>query len=367
MNKEQHLASKAQAQAVRKYLGTLGIAVTHVQALEVIARGVGARSRHAMPGAQPDPATPGQGVDGTVDGSAAPQPSIKNHGNAASAEGPGHWTEVAYRYVDGSNCKRHSQMVFHGRLTKAQLLLIQHKLDDGVYFVPAQVGFESLLLAFTDDGGDDHAWHTLELGDEDRWVLDADGYVLSAGDVQQLRGLSQCPWATDADCDNLMWRFARVMRWNPDLQTDVVRADAWQRPEAHAESPSDASIAELSGHWSKLPGLRSVAHSTLTKTAEQLLSEGFRPVPGLAHEMRRPLGPNAYQFVILESEDDGRGEFRLNFDVTTLDGKYLTYATALQVEASTHEDTLQEAMRQLSEQQRAARVMPETWVELDTE
>lgn len=40
-------ATKNQANAVRSYLATLGIEIGHVQALEVIARGAGLRSRHA--------------------------------------------------------------------------------------------------------------------------------------------------------------------------------------------------------------------------------------------------------------------------------------------------------------------------------
>ena len=48
MNQDQHLATKAQALAVREYLATLGVTISHVQALEVLARGQGMRSRHLL-------------------------------------------------------------------------------------------------------------------------------------------------------------------------------------------------------------------------------------------------------------------------------------------------------------------------------
>jgi hypothetical protein len=41
-------ATKNQANAVRAYLATLGLSISHVQALEVIARGAGLRSRHVQ-------------------------------------------------------------------------------------------------------------------------------------------------------------------------------------------------------------------------------------------------------------------------------------------------------------------------------
>lgn len=97
-----------------------------------------------------------------------------------------HYTRVAYSYADGSNCKRSSAMVFRGRLRPEQLQLIASRLDEGLFFVPAQVGFESLHLAFTDDGGDDHWRHKLELPEREDWELDAEGYVLQAGDVRQV-------------------------------------------------------------------------------------------------------------------------------------------------------------------------------------
>lgn len=55
-------ATKNQANAVRAYLATLGIEIGHVQALEVIARGAGQRSRHVQA-----PAAAGGNVAGGAD------------------------------------------------------------------------------------------------------------------------------------------------------------------------------------------------------------------------------------------------------------------------------------------------------------
>lgn len=49
--------SKNQANAVREYLASIGHNISHVQALEVIARGAGYRSRHAVGKAEPNPTT----------------------------------------------------------------------------------------------------------------------------------------------------------------------------------------------------------------------------------------------------------------------------------------------------------------------
>lgn len=126
MNESLRLATKAQATAVRDYLATLGIELSHTQALEVIARGEGMRSHHLL-------------ANGNAP--AAHKPAIQNWGPR---------TVVAYSYADGANCKRSSQLVFRGRLKPEQLRFIVSRLDEQQFFVPTQIGFESLHFAFTD-------------------------------------------------------------------------------------------------------------------------------------------------------------------------------------------------------------------------
>lgn len=334
MKEDIRKANKAAADAVRRYLETLGMPLTHVQALEVIARGNNMRSRHLLAeGAAATPVTaPGQA------------PAV------FSSQMPA--TRVSYVYIDGSNSKRSSSMTFRGRLTKQQLLFIESKLDDGLYFVPVQIGFESLQLAFTDDGGDDHYWHKLELGNSEDWVLDSEGFVLEAGDISQVQGSSSL---TDADCDNLVWRFARVLEWDESLQEDALTKHVYQRPEF--ESVENSTITELVESWRQCPELAQVDESLLRKFAG-LLNEGFEPVDGLARELRREIGPNAYQFCMFEPAKRAGDPFQVNYDISTTEGGYLTESPVVAVSAGAGMPEVHELVRALNDQAKLARSLP---------
>lgn len=371
MTKDMRLATKAQADAVRTYLQTLGVTLSHVQALEVIARGQGMRSRHAL-AAQVEQAaarTPSQWVDANVSGNPALMQAMRNHAEGAAtasqpsrtAPGPFYCTRVSYGYVDGSNCKRFSSMVFRGRLSREQLQFIASRLDEGLYFVPCQVGFESLHLAFTDDGGDDHYWHKMELGDEDSWTFDDEGYVLKAGDIEQVPEATAGEYATDADCGNLFWRFARVLRWDDELQREALTRHAYQRPEVSQEALSDDAVERLVAQWRGDSLLRNVPQPLLVELAGALLEDGFLPFPGIAREVRRPVGPNAYQFCILEDCDPQLGDLVVNFDVSTTNGTYLTETPVLALSKDKAFDGLSKLSGQLQDQLRAVRVMPEAY------
>lgn len=338
MKEDIRQATKAQAQAVRAYLRTLGCELTHTQALEVLARGQGMRSRHVLAASVDTPAP------------------------AAPTESPerGHLTQVAYRYVDGSNCKRYGQMLFRGRLTPRQLEYIQHKMDDGLYFVPAQVGFENLALAFTDFGGDDHGWHTLELSDREAWQLDSDGYVLDAGDVTQVVNPSAGSFATDADTNNLFFRFARVKTWVPEAFSELLREQCVEGP-GEVEVADQPEEAVALGQWRSSEDFAGVSDAALRGVHHLLVSEGFKPAQSIGKmlEWRREVTPWAYQFVILQPCDSNLGDLALNVDVSTTTGDYVTESPLLFWAADN--DRNADVRAEFDRQLRSAHVDPQAW------
>lgn len=340
MNETNRLATKAQAGAVREYLATLGLDISHTQALEVIARGDGMRSRHLLAAGKPSQSTMAAVV------SSSPATLYR--------------TRVGYSYCDGANCKRRSSLVFRGRLSAEQLRIISKRLDDGLYFVPAQVGFESLHLAFTDEGGDDHYWHKLELGDEATWELDQDGFVLRAGDIEQVGNELPGVDTTDAGAENLFWRFARILRWAPELQQAAVTSNAWRT--VVEANPDPEEVEDLVTQWKQLQ-LAQFAPALLERLARHLLEHGFTSRSKMHLEMSRAIGPNAYQFCIVQPGVLPNGEacIELNFDVSTHAGEYLTHAPLLCVTEETLDIALAHLDEALMQQLREVRVMPEVY------
>jgi len=338
MKKEEiRQAFKGSANAVRAYLATLGMTLSHTQALEVVARSGGMRSRHVL----------AQEVDAAdrTKPSAAPE--------FEPMQPTGKYTRVSFGYIDGSNNKRFSSVTFRGALTAEQLKFIAHKLDDGMFFIPVQIGFESLHLAFTDDGGDDHFWHKIELDTPESWVLDAEGFVLNAGDVQQVTG--PVHQVTDANCDNLVWRFARVLKWDESLQEAALTHHAYRRPD---EDRSEEDPGRLVEDWLQVPELVGANPDTLAKLASVLLQDGFEPVDGLSREMRREVGPNAYQFCLLEVLAGSARALQANFDVSTLAGNYITETPVTVLPYSAGAEEVYALARQLKVQAKSVRSAP---------
>ncbi len=343
MDNELRQATRAQAQAVREYLAGIGHDISHTQALEALARGRGLRSRQLL-AAQID--------------AALATTTLARDARAHPARIVGEpFTRVRYAYVDGANCKRASQMVFRGRLTPEQLRLLASRLDEGLFFLPAQVGFENLQFAFTLEG-DDHGWHRIELDDEQHWTLDDEGYVLHAGGIEQVFDAATGQYATDADCENLFWRFARVLEWNCAGQQDVVTRGLWSAPDRPG-----GSAEQVAGVLARGRGLRRCPPGLVQDVVQALLSEGFAlSVHAGAKELRREVGPNAYQFCLLEApESAASGGLWLNFDVTTVSGKYLTHAPRVCVDPANPQAGLEQLARDVCEQREAVRWLPEVW------
>jgi len=74
-------------------------------------------------------------------------------------------TKFSYMYRDGSNYKACNDVVLEGECTFKD---IEQFLDDGMWFIPSQVGLSDLqykLFAYDGPGEDDHVWHEINDGD----------------------------------------------------------------------------------------------------------------------------------------------------------------------------------------------------------
>lgn len=75
-------------------------------------------------------------------------------------------TAIPVMYRDGHNYKKSRTLLFAGAITPEQTELLRASLDEGVYFIPTQVGLRHLghaMESFPNDA--DHSWHELLLGD----------------------------------------------------------------------------------------------------------------------------------------------------------------------------------------------------------
>lgn len=87
-----------------------------------------------------------------------------------------------YQYRDASNYKAGRTVVFAGRLTDEELRALRANREDGMFFIPSQVGLPDLQDTW---GGrlyeDDHVWHELE----DDAFQPTDAAPTEPGDVHQ--------------------------------------------------------------------------------------------------------------------------------------------------------------------------------------
>jgi len=81
-----------------------------------------------------------------------------SNGQMLPREG-GRNTAISYLYRDASNYKVHNHVVVEGILDEQDRKLILDSLDEGLYFIPEQVGLPADKYSGTED---DHPWFELE-------------------------------------------------------------------------------------------------------------------------------------------------------------------------------------------------------------
>lgn len=71
-------------------------------------------------------------------------------------------TKIYYLYRDASNYKMANEEIVAGELTKEQIEEIYNCLDEGINFIPSQVGLSE--TRFGEITSQDHCWFELEEG-----------------------------------------------------------------------------------------------------------------------------------------------------------------------------------------------------------
>lgn len=71
-------------------------------------------------------------------------------------------TKITYLYRDASNYKKWNECIVKGRMTGPQVREILSCCNDGMYFIPSQVGLPE--EKFPDTTEDDHCWFELDEG-----------------------------------------------------------------------------------------------------------------------------------------------------------------------------------------------------------
>lgn len=77
-------------------------------------------------------------------------------------------TSFSYLYRDADNYKASETIVIDGLFTPEEITLIESKLDQGLWFIPSEVGLEDIqwkLMSYTGDEPTDadHVWHELDV------------------------------------------------------------------------------------------------------------------------------------------------------------------------------------------------------------
>lgn len=120
-------------------------------------------------------------------------------------------TVLYYLYRDGANYKIQNSVVLSGSFTDAEISVMESKLNEGVYFIPYDVGLPEKRFDKWDYEVD-HCWFEL---------LDGDGDTI-ANHTEETTA-PHC----GISCHELAARFARVGDWD-----DTIKP--WERPEPKA-------------------------------------------------------------------------------------------------------------------------------------
>lgn len=85
---------------------------------------------------------------------------------AAAEEASGFATSIHYLYRDADNYKTGRTVVLRGRPTADDIAVIKSALDEGMFFIPSQVGLDDLQETLQQydaevSNDSDHPWHEM--------------------------------------------------------------------------------------------------------------------------------------------------------------------------------------------------------------
>lgn len=110
-----------------------------------------------------------------------------------------HYSVLEYLYRDAANWKTWGMVLLRGELTVTDLRRIESKLEAGEFFIPEQIGLESLTSAHfsctNDITQNDHLWHEFK--------------TIRVATTEEIVGLSV--WGTT---EKLLELVDRIDKWN---------------------------------------------------------------------------------------------------------------------------------------------------------
>lgn len=75
-------------------------------------------------------------------------------------------TKIEYLYRDIANWKQYGEAIFRGEITEEEKNAILDNLHEGNFFIPSQVGLNSLQEGMPKESKDmNHIWHDLDADD----------------------------------------------------------------------------------------------------------------------------------------------------------------------------------------------------------
>jgi hypothetical protein len=122
-------------------------------------------------------------------------------------------TEFKYMYRDASNYKKSTHAVFAGTLTGPEKADLLNNFDQGMFFIPEQVGLENPRDDFENHYEDDHIWN----------------------EVLEVTSTEQAP--TDTRTIAEFYAELQSIAWDPHLAYDVLKT--WMN-----DTPNGATLLE---------------------------------------------------------------------------------------------------------------------------
>ena len=99
-------------------------------------------------------------------------------------------TKINYLYCDGGNYKRRQEAIVAGIFTKDDRVIIQNALDDGLWFIPEQIGLSCDRFSEYETDEYDHCFCELEIDNDFEETEDPPTVDMTAEDITKAFSLA---------------------------------------------------------------------------------------------------------------------------------------------------------------------------------